>query len=277
MVLAERSPAAIGKNWHSFIAGIVLLFAWEAFGCLYDRPMLIPWPSHIVFVSFPSLAIFGGAEVPDTWFAMRILASQLTVTLGRIAVGVVGGGILGLAFGVAAFSVAVHCRREPPLLVLIRSLPPFALIPLFVLWFAGSEVGVWLYLTFSVSMLVATGTYQAIDNVPSRYLLQARLMGASRLQRLTTVVFPAIVPEVAGTVRNVLGMSWALSLGAEYAGASDGLGRLVYLSYTYADMGKIAALAAVYAASGLVAFFIWSLAWTGAVGQRWRLSKGVVQ
>ena len=40
-------------------------------------------------------------------------------------------------------------------------------------------------------------------------------------------------------------------------GAADGLGHLVYLSYIYADMGKIAALAGVYCTCGLLVFWAW--------------------
>lgn len=259
------------------VAGAVLLLAWEAMGRMVAQPTLLPWPSHMLRVSFPSLSIFGGEHPPNAWAAAIVVTSQLSITLQRIAIGVVAGAAIGLLLGVAAFSGAAYCRREPPLLVLLRSLPLFALIPLFVLWFGGSEMGVSLYIMFSVSVVVATGTYQAIDNVPSRYLLQARLMGASPAQRLRTVVVPAIVPELMGTMRNVIGLSWAFSLGAEYAGAPDGLGRLVYLSYTYADMGKIATLAAVYAGGGLVVYFLWNRAWAGAVGRRWRFLNGAMQ
>lgn len=269
----ERAPYS-RPGLRAAVAGVVVLLTWEAMGRIVGRPALLPWPSHIARVSFPSLSIFGGAPAPDAWAAAVVVTSQLAITLRRIVTGVVAGTAIGLLLGVAAFSVAAYCRREPPLLVLLRSLPLFALIPLFVLWFAGSEMGVSLYIMFSVSVVVATGTYQAIDNVPSRYLLQARLMGASRAQRLGTVVVPAIVPELMGTMRNVIGLSWAFSLGAEYAGAPDGLGQLVYLSYTYADMGKLTALAAIYASSGLVVYFLWNRAWAGAVGRRWRFSNG---
>lgn len=151
-----------------------------------------------------------------------------------------------------------RCTGEPILLVLLRSLPLFGLIPLFVLWFGGSESGVWAYIGFSSAVVVATGVHQAIANVPHAYLLQARLLGATPLQRFVTVVLPAITPEVMGTARNVLGLAWAFSLGAEYTASRDGLGHLVYLSYTYADMGKIVAMACVYCASGLLVFFAWT-------------------
>jgi len=250
---AARSPAA-----RAVLAGIAALVTWELLARLFDQPLLVPWPSWVFGVSFPSLAIFGGAPGPDVAVALATVGRNVAVTFTRIVAGVLAGVASGVAVGAAAHLASRHCRHEPALLVALRSVPLFGLIPLFVLWFGGSETGVWTYIAFSVAIIVATGTYQAIDNVPQLYLLQSRLLGASSWQRFTTVVMPAMLPELAGTLRNVLGLSWAFSLGAEYAAASDGLGRLVYLSYTYADMGKIAALAAVYGMGGLLVFFAWN-------------------
>lgn len=241
-----------------WVPAILVLALWEAGGRLWAVPLLFPWPSHIVAVSLPSLALFGGAPQPEWAGALSGIARNLGITVWRIAVGLLLGAAVGLIVGVGAFLLGRHCAGEPALLVLLRSLPLFGLIPLFVLWFGGRESGIWAYIAFSSAVVVATGVQQAMANIPAAWLLQARLLGASRWQRFVTVALPAMVPELKGTVRNALGLSWAFSLGAEYTGAGDGLGHLVYLSYTYADMGKIAALAGIYCMSGLVVFWAWT-------------------
>lgn len=238
---------------------LALVAAWELAGRLYGAPLLLPWPSYVLMVSFPSLAIFRGATGPDASQALATLGSNLAITLSRIVVGVVTGAACGVLLGIASFLMSRHCSRETLLLVVLRSLPLFALIPLFVLWFAGSEGGVWTYIAFSSMVIIATGVHQAIANVPRAYLLQARLLGARPSQVLRTVVLPATTPELLATVQNVLGLSWAFSLGAEYTASRSGLGHLVYLSYIYADMGKIAALASVYGFCGLIFFYSWRL------------------
>jgi ABC-type nitrate/sulfonate/bicarbonate transport system permease component len=237
---------------------VVLLTGWEIGGRLLGSPLLFPWPTHVALKSLPSLALFGGALQPEWRGALVGVTVNLAITSWRIALGLLLGVSLGCIVGIAAFALGRRCSGEPVALVLLRCLPLFGLIPLFVLWFGGRESGVWAYIGFASAVVVATGVHQAIANVPRDWLLQARLLGATRLQLFATVVMPAVVPEIKSTARNALGLSWAFSLGAEYAGGADGLGHLVYLSYTYADMGKIVALACVYCVSGLTVFWIWT-------------------
>ncbi len=238
----------------AWLPAVVLLALWEAAGRLWAAPLLLPWPSYIVLVSVPSLALFGGAAQPDWVVAVQVVAAQLATTTWRLVVGLALGSAAGGLLGTAAYGLGRHCAGGPLLLAVMRSLPLFGLIPLFVLWFGGRESGVWAYIAFSTAVVVGTGTQHALANVPRDWLLQARLLEAGPVQRLHTVMLPAIVPELKGTARNALGLGWAFSLGAEYTGSADGLGHLVYLSYTFADMGKIAALAGVYGASGLAVF-----------------------
>lgn len=251
-------PADLQRTMMPWLPPVILLALWETGGRLWAAPQLFPWPSHIVLVSVPSLALFGGAPQPSWSGALASVATQLVVTAWRIVVGLSLGAAGGFAVGIATFVLGRRCLGGSVVLILLRSVPLFGLIPLFVLWFGGRESGVWTYIAFSTAVVVATGVQQAMANVPSAWLLQARLLGAGPMQRVATVMMPAMLPELKGTARNALGLAWAFSLGAEYAGAGNGLGHLVYLSYTYADMGKLAALAGVYCASGLVVFWAWS-------------------
>jgi ABC-type nitrate/sulfonate/bicarbonate transport system permease component len=250
-------PSDRQRTLVTWVPLVILLLVWEATGRLWAAPLLFPWPSHILLVSVPSLALFGGAPEPDWSGALATVAVQLAVTTWRIVVGLSLGTVAGFAIGIATYGLGRRCLNGSVLLILLRSVPLFGLIPLFVLWFSGRESGVWAYIAFSTAVIVATGVQQAMANVPSAWLLQARLLGAGPMQRLGTVMLPAILPELKGTARNALGLAWAFSLGAEYAGAGDGLGYLVYLSYTYADMGKLAVLALVYCVSGLAVFWVW--------------------
>jgi ABC-type nitrate/sulfonate/bicarbonate transport system permease component len=121
-------------------------------------------------------------------------------------------------------------------------------------WFGGREIGIYLYIAFAVFVIVATNTYEAIFNVPKFYFYQARVLGATKFQIFRTVVFFAIQPEMIGSLRNVLGLCWAFSLGAEYLSARSGIGYLIYQSYLYADMGKLIVFAGIYAIYGILCF-----------------------
>jgi ABC-type nitrate/sulfonate/bicarbonate transport system permease component len=141
-------------------------------------------------------------------------------------------------------------------LTAMRSVPLFALIPLFLYWFGGKETGIFVYMVFSISVIIATSAYEAVCNVPSDYVNQAYLLGATRLQIFQTVYFRAIGPEMVGSLRNVLGLSWAFSLGAEYLSANSGLGYLVYQSYLYSDMGKLMVFVILYGIYGVTSYLV---------------------
>jgi ABC-type nitrate/sulfonate/bicarbonate transport system permease component len=105
-----------------------------------------------------------------------------------------------------------------------------------------------------VSVIIATNTYEAICNLPPAYGYLASLMEANRYQLFRTVYLHAIQPEMIGGFRNVLGLAWAFSLGAEYLSATSGLGYLVYQSYLYSDMGKLIVFALIYGVYGIVGY-----------------------
>jgi sulfonate transport system permease protein len=168
-------------------------------------------------------------------------------------------GFIGGTFaGFAIHYLKPTAKGNALFLTALRSVPLFALIPLFVYWFAGHEGGVWGYIAFATFIIVASGVYQAVFNVPRKYLVQSHLLGASEMDQFRTVIVNAIIPEMVGTIRNVLGLSWAFSLGAEYTATTSGLGYLVYQSYLYADMGKLIALASVYSFCALLVFAVWN-------------------
>jgi sulfonate transport system permease protein len=85
----------------------------------------------------------------------------------------------------------------------------------------------------------------AIENVSPTIQNFARTLGASRLRVYRTVVLPAIVPEVAGGIRVVIGIAWALLIGGELLGAQSGLGRILSLAAQFADTGRMIVIVAL--------------------------------
>jgi ABC-type nitrate/sulfonate/bicarbonate transport system permease component len=78
-----------------------------------------------------------------------------------------------------------------------------------------------------------------VRNVPPIYDQLALTLGASRWQIFRTVTLPAIVPELVGGIRVVLGLSWAITLAAEYLVVESGLGRIMLLSERFIFMGRM--------------------------------------
>lgn len=242
-----------------FIPFVTILICWEIIAEINNEPLLIPWPSYILTVSLPSVAIFDSGRFPNTAVALLLIFDHLLITLHRLIIGLVLGICFGLLLGLSMHYFGRVRRSSALLLTIVRSFPLFSLIPLFIFWFSGKELAIYLYISFAVFLVVTTGVFEAVFNVPTKLLIQSRLLGATRRQSFYNVTINSILPEIIGSIRNVVGLSWAFSLGAEYLSAQDGLGYLVYLSYLYADMGKLLVFACVYGACGFVCYKIMNM------------------
>lgn len=143
--------------------------------------------------------------------------------------------LLGLAVSIAAglaFAVAMHLNRTLreaayPLLVASQAIPIVVLAPIFVLAFdygIGPKIAiVALICFFPITVNVLDGL-RAVD---SDHLKLMRSYGASRLRTLRSVELPAALPSFFSGLRVAASVSVIGAVFGEWAGADEGLGRLV--------------------------------------------------
>ena len=111
-----------------------------------------------------------------------------------------------------------------PLVESIRPVPVIAMIPFFLMWFGIDETGKFILITLGVFAILVVSTVEAVRNVPSKYILAAQTLGASKWQRFRTIIVPAIVPELVGPLRVAAALSFTLVVAAEFMGAQTGIG-----------------------------------------------------
>lgn len=250
------SPAAnkTRDRWISLAVLLALAGIWQILSMIYTaeaqpgEPMIAGW--QVLFTkSFLSLSDYwlGGLGVPSVaeGAPRSYLAAALSVlshsmdTIGRLAVGLVLGGIVGLLLGLAV-SWSRWTRRVVDLpLQFLRTLPLLAMVPLFQLWFGTYFMGKVMFIAYGIGVIVFAGAVNAVRNVPQIYLDNARTLGASRLTLYRTVILPAIVPEMQSTVLLSLGVGWSAVLGAEYLGAQSGLGYIIVYAQQFAYLDRM--------------------------------------
>jgi putative hydroxymethylpyrimidine transport system permease protein len=173
------------------------------------------------------------ASPSETFTAMRddwsLLMDNARVTLIEV--------VLGLAIAVVAgvtLAVAMHLYRPLrdaayPLLVASQAIPIVVLAPIFVLAFdygMGPKLAiVALICFFPITVNVLDGLRAA----PVELLKLMRSLGASRLQTLRKVELPASLPSFFTGLRVAATVSVIGAVFGEWAGADEGLGRLVLL------------------------------------------------
>jgi ABC-type nitrate/sulfonate/bicarbonate transport system permease component len=253
-----RSAAARRGLGGAGLLALVLLWeavAWALKPLTPFADVILPTWESVFGRALPSLALLwtgpGGGQ-PSYALALAVLADNSLATVGRLLAGTVTGLAAGVGAGLLiGWSPRVRALLWPSI-QLTRPVPTLALIPLFMLWFGGREVGTWLYIAWATFTMMVVYTVEAVRNVAPVFLDYARTLGASGAQAFRTVVCPAIVPALIGGVRVCLGVAWAIVLASEYLGAQSGLGRILILSQTFFDTGRMVIVVLLFVAYALV-------------------------
>ena len=173
------------------------------------------------------------ASPVETWGALRddwsLLADNAAVTLVEV--------VIGLAISVAAgvlFALAMHLVRPLrdaayPLLVASQAIPVVVLAPIFVLAFdygIGPKLAIVALICF---FPITVNLLDGLRSTPPELLKLMRSMGASRLRTLRSVELPASLPSLFSGLKVAATVSVIGAVFGEWAGADEGLGRLVLL------------------------------------------------
>ena len=206
-----------------------------------------------------------------------LIPGAMWVSLQMVLVGLALGMVTGLATGVI-FGYSPFVRRffEATLDNLVRPVPFFALIPLFILWFG---IGFWpqvALVALGIFLMFSLTTLEAIRNVPHIYVQAALTAGAGRFHVYRTVVIPAIIPHLVGFLRLAVAAAWGLDVAAELTGSRTGLGYVMTVRQQYLDPAGM--LMIVFIFCGLAVIFDQTVRFAAGRLTRWspRTDRGLV-
>jgi ABC-type nitrate/sulfonate/bicarbonate transport system permease component len=204
--------------------GAVLAFWWIAAAHL--GPARLPTPWDVAGSLFPLLwsSTALTAQGGPSGIGEPLLYTTLHVLLG---VGI--GAAAGIALGVAMGTSRVLNDLLTKVIEIIRTIPPLAAIPFFLVWFGVSSTSRTLLVAFYTAVIVLISTRAAVRYTDPVFTAYAATLGAGRMRQLRTVVIPAVVPRIVGGIRVGLGLSWGLQIVAELLGSQSGIGRSIVL------------------------------------------------
>ncbi|MEV0435312.1 ABC transporter permease [Nocardia sp. NPDC050413] len=171
----------------------------------------------------PSAVFEAGLEI----YRSGQLGDALLVSGQRALYGFALGAVLALAFGVlAGLSKIGEYALDPPL-QMIRTIPLFGLIPLFIIWFGiGEEPKVYL-IALGVFFPLYLNTYSGIRQLDPKLLELGTALRLGLGERLRLLVLPGALPQILVGARQSLGIAWLSLIVAEQINASAGLGFVV--------------------------------------------------
>jgi sulfonate transport system permease protein len=155
------------------------------------------------------------------------LPQALLVSLRRAAEGFVLGAAVALIAGTfAGLNRAGNAVIDPPMQML-RTVPLFGLIPLFILWFGIGETPKVLLVALGVVIPLYLNLIGALKGIDPELYEVADSLRLSRWQRLRHVIAPGALPGTLVGLRQSLGVAWLALIVAEQVNASAGLGYMI--------------------------------------------------
>ncbi|MFC7740950.1 ABC transporter permease [Nocardiopsis composta] len=115
---------------------------------------------------------------------------------------------------------------DPPLQML-RTVPIFGLIPLFILWFGIGELPKVTLVAIAVAIPLYVNAFAGIRGVDAKHIEVARVLGLGRAGAIRHVVLPGALPGLLVGLRLSLGAAWLALIVAEQINADAGLGFMI--------------------------------------------------
>ena len=216
--------------------------------------LLILWQVASSAGVLPERLLASPATVADTAVTLTAdgtLGEAVAISLQRALIGFLIGAVAGLSLALlAGLSRPGEGVVDPPMQML-RALPLFGLIPLFILWFGIGETPKVVLVAFGVLFPIYLNTYAGIRGVDARLAEVGQVLRLGRAALIRHIVLPGALPQTLVGLRQSLGIAWLALIVAEQINASTGLGFMINDAREFLRIDIVVVGLLVYAILGL--------------------------
>lgn len=160
------------------------------------------------------------------------LQEHLLASVGRVLGGYALGSAVGLAVGLLLGYSRILRAMFEPLLSALYVVPKLAILPILLLLFGLGELPKVLAIAIAVFFIVCLSSISAALLTPRGMVEVAESFAASRLRIFWQVVIPHSLPPVFSALRLASGIAVLMLVAVEFVNARDGLGYLIWHSWT---------------------------------------------
>jgi NitT/TauT family transport system permease protein len=242
--LAPLQPVSLHTRWVLGVAFFVAFFAVWAFFTLggYVSPTFLASPITMAREGWMLFAEFN-------------FIHDIGMTVWRVVGGFVLAAVIAVPLGIAMGSHKGVEAFFEPFVSFCRYLPASAFIPLLILWAGLGELQKLLLIfigsVFQIILMVAV----IVGNTRRDLIEAAYTLGAGNSGIVQRVMIPGAAPEIAETLRLVLGWAWTYVIVAELIGSSSGIGHMITDSQSLLNTGQIIFGIIVIGLIGLISDF----------------------
>lgn len=206
----------------------------------------------VLFFAAWALVTFGGLIEPMflrdpvatlrtgvTLFTEFDFLKDVGVTVWRVVGGFVAAALVAVPLGIVMGAYKPVEAFFEPFVSFARYLPASAFIPLLILWAGVGETQklavIFVGSVFQIILMVAL----SVGSTRRDLVEAAYTLGVSGGGIVRRVLLPGAAPQIAETLRLVLGWAWTYVIVAELVGSSSGIGYMIMDSQRLLDTGQM--------------------------------------
>jgi sulfonate transport system permease protein len=184
--------------------------------------------------------------------AYGTLQGALVVSLQRVAIGFAVGASIGLLLAVVAGLGRPGENAVDPLMQMLRTLPLFGLVPLFIVWFGIGQGPKIILIAIGTAIPLYLNAFAGIRSVDPKLRELSQVLQLSRRELITRIVLPGAMPQILVGLRQSLGVAWLALVVAEQINTNAGLGFMISQATQFLRSDVIIVALLVYCVLGLL-------------------------
>jgi sulfonate transport system permease protein len=184
--------------------------------------------------------------------AYGTLPGAMLVSLERVAIGFGLGATAGILLAMITGLSRFGEHAIDPHMQMLRTLPLFGLIPVFIVWFGIGELPKILLITIAAAVPLYINTFAGIRSMDARLAEVGQVLHLRRIEMIGHIVLPGALPQLFTGLRLSLGASWLALVVAEQINANAGLGYMINQAEQFNRNDVIFVCLLVYCILGLL-------------------------
>ena len=234
--------------------GVLFIIIWQA---------LVGGNSRLEFLfASPQLV----ARVALEELSQRAIWIDLAITAGEAVLGLLLGSLLGSALGLILWTNDSIARIARPYIVLLGSIPIFAIAPMLIIWFGADLLSKVVMSAFSVFFVSLAQAYDGACACAKEYSHYAKTLRAPRLRVMRKIIIPGALRWVAAGFKISIGLALVGAFIGEFVSSQAGLGHYILTAGSLYDMPRVI--------FGVLLLSLLALSFTGLV---WGVERGMPQ
>jgi NitT/TauT family transport system permease protein/putative hydroxymethylpyrimidine transport system permease protein len=242
--MSRRRSAIV--SWLAPVALVAALIGgWELLARLGSvQDYLLPAPSEVVSA---------------LWHDRDLLAPDAWVTAREVLLGFALALVAGVGIALALHLSPLVRRALYPLVVASQAVPVVVIAPILVIWFGFGMTPKLIVIALICFFPVVVNTLDGLQGVDRDQVKMLRTLGASRLDLLRRLEFPAALPFLFSGAKVAVAVAVIGAVFGELVGSDAGLGHAIQVGTAQLETARVFAAVLILSAMAIALFGLLAL------------------